>query len=152
MTKGLLRGAVFVLAAAVATAAATDAPAAPADLTATLARVREQRNVQLTTTGRRSGKPHTVTVWFMVDGPVVYLNTLDPGRDWVRNAKKTPTVRLDFGSAVLEGELRTVTDPALQANIVQALRDKYWVAWAGGLVGQGPQETYVIEGLRPAGS
>jgi deazaflavin-dependent oxidoreductase (nitroreductase family) len=150
VTRGLLRGAAFAL-AAVAAAAAADAPAAPADVAATLAGVREQRTVQLTTTGRRSGKPHTVTVWFMVDGPVVYLNTLDPDRDWVRNAQKTPAVRLDFGDAAFEGELRTVTDPALQTKIVQALRDKYWVAWAGGLLGQGPKQTYVIESLRSAG-
>ena len=117
---------------------------------AMLAKVRDQRNVQLTTIGRRSGKPHTVPVWFVVDGERLYLSTLDPSRDWVRNAKKNPEVRFDFGGTVLVGQLRTVADPTLDATIRQALRDKYWIAWAGGLVGKGPKETYVVEGLHPA--
>ena len=50
----------------------------------------------------------------------------------------------------LAGRLRTVTDPALEEQIRTAFRDKYWVAWAGGLFGQGPKETYVVEALRAA--
>ncbi|HWP64400.1 MAG TPA: nitroreductase/quinone reductase family protein, partial [Candidatus Limnocylindria bacterium] len=115
-----------------------------------LAALKDRRNVQLTTTGRRSGKPHTVPVWFVVEDDRIYLNTLDPTRDWVRNAKKTPEVRLDFGDTVLIGRFRTVTDPALAARITEALREKYWIAWAGGLIGQGPKETYVVDELRPA--
>ena len=115
---------------------------------AMLAKVRDQREVQLTTIGRRSGKPHTVPVWFVVDGDHIYLSTLDQTRDWVRNAKKNPEVGFDFGGTVLAGRLRAVSDPALDAKIAQALRDKYWVAWAAGLVGKGPKETYVVDGLR----
>jgi len=126
-------------------------PAAAADDVATiLAGVRDQSELRLTTTGRKSGRPHTIPVWFTVDGSVVYLNTLDPTRDWVKNAQKTPEVRLDFGSVVLAGRLRTVTDEAVHARVLQALRDKYWAAWAGGLVGKGPKATFVVEDLRPA--
>ena len=49
---------------------------------------------------------------------------------------------------VLAGRLRTVTDPALDQHIRKLFRDKYWVAWAGGLIGKGPKETYVVEALR----
>jgi deazaflavin-dependent oxidoreductase (nitroreductase family) len=135
---------------AAASAQPGDGPGVPPSLAATLAAVRDQRSVQLTTTGRRSGRPHTVTVWFAVDGDTIFLSTLDPTRDWVRNAKRTPEVRLDFGGTVLVGRLRLVTAPPLDAYIRQALRDKYWVAWVGGLFGQGPKETYVVEALRPA--
>ena len=83
-----------------------------------------------------------------VDGSVVCLNTLDPTRDWVKNAQKNPDVRLDFGTTVLAGRLRTVTDQATETRIKQALRDKYWAAWAGGLVGQGPKATFVVDELR----
>jgi deazaflavin-dependent oxidoreductase (nitroreductase family) len=126
------------------------APGAAPNVGAALAGLRSQRTVELTTTGRRTGNPHTVTVWFLVDGPVLYLNTLDPTRDWVRNVLKQPEVRLDFGGTVLLGQLHPVTDPALETHIRQALRDKYWIAWAGGLVGQGPKQTFLVDGLRPA--
>lgn len=139
-TGGLL-AALLVLGASGATAA----PVAE-----TLAAVRDQRTVELTTTGRRTGKPHTVSVWFVVDGEVIYLNTLDPTRDWVRNAQKTPAVRLDFGGTILAGQLQLVTDPALDARIREALRDKYWMAWVGGAVGKGPKQTFVVRALAPA--
>jgi hypothetical protein len=140
---GGLLAALFIF--AVSVSRGTAAPVAE-----TLAGLRDQRTVEITTTGRRTGNPHTVTVWFAVEGDTLYLSTLDPTRDWVRNAQKTPAVRLDFGGTVLVGELHPVTDPALDEKIRQGLRDKYWVAWAGGLVGKGPKQTYVVDGLRPA--
>ena len=144
---GALLGAILGIAAASAQPIGGDT-ASP--VAAMLAKVRDQRNVQLTTIGRRSGKPHAVPVWFVVDGDRIYLSTLDPSRDWVRNAKKNPEVRFDFGGTVLAGQLRTVSDPVLDDKIRQALRDKYWIAWVGGLVGKGPKETYVVENLHPA--
>ena len=148
-----LSGALFVAILGIAAASAEpvdgDAPSA-SSLSALLATVGDQRNVQLTTMGRVSGKPHTVPVWFVVDGERIYLSTLDPSRDWVRNAKKNPEVRFDFGGTMVAGRLRTVTDPNLDRKVRQALRDKYWVAWAAGLVGKGPKETYVVEELHPA--
>ena len=145
---GALLGATLGIAAASAQPIGGETPSS---VPAMLAKVRDQRNVQLTTIGRRSDKPHTVPVWFVVDGERIYLNTLNPERDWVRNAKKTREVRLDFGGGVvLAGQLRTVGDPALDEQIRKVFRDKYWVAWAGGLIGQGPKETYVVEAVRPA--
>jgi deazaflavin-dependent oxidoreductase (nitroreductase family) len=130
-------------------AVAEDASAADS-VAERLASVREQKEVRLTTIGRRSGKPHTIPVWFLVDGPLVYLNTLDTTRDWVRNAQKNPEVRLDFGAFTLAGRLRTVTDERTDARARELLRGKYWAAWAGGLVGQGPKATFVVEALRVA--
>src|SRR5688572_1831787 len=105
-------------------AVAEDASAADS-VAERLASVREQKEVRLTTIGRRSGKPHTIPVWFMVDGPLVYLNTLDTTRDWVRNAQKNPEVRLDFGAFTLAGRLRAVTDERVDARARELLRGKY---------------------------
>jgi deazaflavin-dependent oxidoreductase (nitroreductase family) len=145
--RGALLGALLALGSAAADPPPAKTP--PDAVGATLAGLREQRTVELTTVGRRTGKPHTVPVWFVVDGDTLYLNTLDPTRDWVLNAKKTPAVRLDFGSIVLAGELATVADPALEARVRQWLRDKYWMAWVGGLAGQVPKETYAVTALHP---
>ena len=143
-----LAGALLLAVAAVSAQPTGGNPAS--SVAPTLAKLRDQREVKLTTIGRRSGKPHTVPVWFVVDGERIYLSTLDPSRDWVRNAKTNPDVRFDFGGTVLAGQLRTVGDPALETRIGQALRHKYWVAWAAGLVGKGPKETYVVENLHTA--
>ncbi|HEX2053561.1 MAG TPA: nitroreductase family deazaflavin-dependent oxidoreductase [Actinomycetota bacterium] len=47
----------------------------------------------VTTTGRRSGRPHTIEIWFAAAGPTLYV--LAGGReraDWVRNLRANPTV------------------------------------------------------------
>lgn len=54
----------------------------------------------LTTTGRRSGRPRTVELWFALDGGTVYV--LAGGRDrsaWVRNLQAEPRARMRLGSA-----------------------------------------------------
>ena len=39
-----------------------------------LANVAVEKYIHLTTNGRKSGKPHTVELWFAVDGHRVYLS------------------------------------------------------------------------------
>ncbi|TMC76771.1 MAG: nitroreductase family deazaflavin-dependent oxidoreductase [Chloroflexi bacterium] len=49
----------------------------------------------LTTTGRRSGRAHTVEIWFAFrDGRVYLLSGGGDRADWVRNLRKNPTVRV----------------------------------------------------------
>ncbi len=45
----------------------------------------------LTTTGRRTGKPHTVEIWFAVAEGVIYLLSGGGGSsDWCRNLEADP--------------------------------------------------------------
>ncbi len=52
----------------------------------------------LTTTGRVSGKPHTIEIWFAVDGGAVYMMAGGGTRaDWVRNLMKNGEIAVAFG-------------------------------------------------------
>jgi deazaflavin-dependent oxidoreductase (nitroreductase family) len=52
----------------------------------------------LTTTGRRSGNPHRIEIWFALDDGVLYLLSGDRDRsDWVRNVMAHPDVTLELG-------------------------------------------------------
>jgi hypothetical protein len=52
----------------------------------------------LTTVGRRTGKEHTIEIWFAIRGPTVYMLAGDGQRsDWVRNLARTPEVSLRIG-------------------------------------------------------
>ncbi|MFM7719242.1 MAG: nitroreductase family deazaflavin-dependent oxidoreductase [Actinomycetota bacterium] len=52
----------------------------------------------LTTTGRRTGRPHTIEIWFALEGDRVYLLSGGGDRsDWVRNLREHPTVGLRLG-------------------------------------------------------
>ena len=61
----------------------------------------------LTTTGRRTGRPHTIEIWFAADGQTLYL--MAGGReqtDWVRNLLADPAVDVRIGEVVHQGTAR----------------------------------------------
>jgi deazaflavin-dependent oxidoreductase (nitroreductase family) len=52
----------------------------------------------LTTTGRVSGTPHRIEIWFALHEGTVYLMAGDRDRsDWVRNIMASPEVMLEIG-------------------------------------------------------
>ena len=117
------------------------------ELATRLAPVQDRGTLRITTRGRRTGRPHTVTVWFVVDGPTLYLGTLNAKRDWVKNLARTPEVELDLGAVRLRGRARIVTDPTADAHVRALLARKYWMAWIGSWFGQGPEQTFRVDAL-----
>ena len=52
----------------------------------------------LTTTGRISGNPHRIEIWFALFEETVYLMAGDRDRsDWIRNLQTDPEVTLEIG-------------------------------------------------------
>jgi deazaflavin-dependent oxidoreductase (nitroreductase family) len=92
-----------------------------------LKRVAGKQTLRLTHYGRKSGKPYEVTIWFIADGDKVYLSTGNVNRQWVRNVKKTPRVRLSIGGEVFDGEARFLADPKEQDRVMKMVRRKYWM-------------------------
>jgi deazaflavin-dependent oxidoreductase (nitroreductase family) len=80
----------------------------------------------LTTTGRRSGRPHTIEIWFALNGGTLYL--LSGGRDkadWVKNAARQPEVQVRIREQVFNGQARLVTDAQEDALARKLLYEKY---------------------------
>ena len=91
--------------------------------------VKDRSTLRLTTIGRKTGKRHTVTVWFLVDGETVYLATLKLLRDWPRNVLKNGHVELNVADEVLKGRAKRITDAKRLAHVKTLLAKKYWAAW-----------------------
>jgi deazaflavin-dependent oxidoreductase (nitroreductase family) len=94
---------------------------------ARLKRVAGRQTVTLTHYGRKTGNPHQVTIWFVVDGGKVYLGTADVNRHWVRNAQKTPQVKLSIDGETFEGTARFLIDRAEHERAQWLIRQKYWM-------------------------
>jgi len=81
----------------------------------------------LTTTGRVSGSPHRIEIWFAREGDTIYLLAGDGDRsDWVRNLLVSPTVVLEVGDrkrTTTAGVVERGTDADAVAR--RALLDKY---------------------------
>jgi deazaflavin-dependent oxidoreductase (nitroreductase family) len=80
----------------------------------------------VTTTGRRTGRDHTIEIWFGADGATIYLLSGGGRRsDWVRNLLAEPSVTVRIGEATLDGAARLVDDDAEDAAARRALAGKY---------------------------
>jgi deazaflavin-dependent oxidoreductase (nitroreductase family) len=88
----------------------------------------------ITTTGRRSGSPHTVEIWFAVhEGRVFVLSGGGEGSDWVRNLKANPTVGLRLGNRDMLCRARIVEDPEEDELARRLLVEKYRPRYSGDL-------------------
>ena len=92
-----------------------------------LKRVEGQQTTTLTHYGRKTGKPHEVTIWFVLDGDRLYIGTANVNRQWVRNVQKTPKIRLSIGGETFDGNARFLTNRAEHERAMATIRRKYWI-------------------------
>jgi len=88
----------------------------------------------LTTTGRHSGQPHRIEIWFaLVDGVVYLLSGGAERSDWVRNLTISPDVVLEIGGEKRTTKARVVTDPEEDALARRIVAEKYRPRYRGDL-------------------
>ena len=83
----------------------------------------------LTTTGRVSGRPHTVEIWFARRSGGNTLYILSGGResaDWVKNIDHNPSVTVKLGESVFRGKGRVVTGEAEERLARRLVVIKYY--------------------------
>jgi deazaflavin-dependent oxidoreductase (nitroreductase family) len=96
----------------------------------------EPKYLYLTTTGRRSGRPRQIEIWFTRHADRYYL-VAEHGRRarWVQNLLEDPAVRVRVGTRRFRGRARVV-DHRTERILVQEVRRrseaKY--GWGDGLV------------------
>jgi hypothetical protein len=86
----------------------------------------ETDEVELTVTGRTSGRDTSRPVWFVRDGDTLYLLPVK-GSDsvWFKNALKTPTIRLTADAIAISAAARPVTPAPRVQDVVEKFRAKY---------------------------
>jgi deazaflavin-dependent oxidoreductase (nitroreductase family) len=80
----------------------------------------------LTTTGRNSGRAHTIEIWFALNGYTLYM--LSGGRDkadWVKNVMRHREVQLRISDVIFTGQARLVTNTEEDALARKIVYDKY---------------------------
>jgi deazaflavin-dependent oxidoreductase (nitroreductase family) len=86
----------------------------------------------LTTVGRRTGKPHTIEIWFARENGTLYLLSGGGDRaDWVRNVRKTPAVQVRIGTRRVSARAREVEAPEEDA-LARRLLDRKYMGWKDG--------------------
>jgi deazaflavin-dependent oxidoreductase (nitroreductase family) len=79
----------------------------------------------LTTSGRVTGRPHTIEIWFSLDGDTVYMLSGSHSSDWVKNLRRTPEVTVRIAGEHFEGSARIVEDEREDELARRRLVEKY---------------------------
>ena len=98
-------------------------PARIDDLKDRLSRYRE---INITVTGRKSGRAISIPVWFVLEDDTLYLLPVQ-GADtqWYKNVLKNPSIRIEVGGAEAEVRAVPVKDAAKVKSVVEKFRAKY---------------------------
>ena len=86
----------------------------------------------LTTTGRKSRKPHRIEIWFAIDGARLYL--LSGGgasADWVKNIRQDGRVRVQIGSRTVAARAHVIRG-AREDQRARELLDEKYMGWRAG--------------------
>jgi hypothetical protein len=82
--------------------------------------------VELTVSGRSSGRAISMPVWFVREDDGLDLVPIrGSDSDWYKNVLRVPTIRLTAGGAQMTARATPITDPTKVAEIVDKFRVKY---------------------------
>jgi len=113
---------------------------------AELEKVADQSTVELTTIGRKSGKPHTKPIWFVYDQGHLYLQSGSEGKtDWYLNLKKNPQLTLKIDTITFSGKAKFIDDAKETERIHGLFSSKYLRARVAGMVGSSVGHGKVVE-------
>jgi deazaflavin-dependent oxidoreductase (nitroreductase family) len=98
------------------------------EIASQLARVASYQTLRLAHRGRKSGQRYEVTIWFVVDRDVIYLNgNIDT--QWPRNLQANPEITMRIGQETFQGKANLVTERADRERIFAMIARKYWYAF-----------------------
>jgi|SRR5579863_6495619 len=84
------------------------------------------RQIKITVTGRKSGRPISIPVWFVFEHEKLYLLPVyGSDTQWYKNALKQPSIRIDARGVEAELQAVPMADAAQVSSVVEKFRDKY---------------------------
>jgi deazaflavin-dependent oxidoreductase (nitroreductase family) len=86
--------------------------------------LRRDRTIDITTIGRKSGKPRRIEIWFYRAGERIYLSGGPGRRSWVANLLAHPDFTFHLKGSVradLPARARPVTDPEERRRVLTAI-------------------------------
>lgn len=84
------------------------------------------KEMEITVTGRKSGRSISTPIWFVYEGQKLYLIPVQ-GTDsnWYKNVLAEPMMRISAGGREVTVKANQISDPRRVAEVVEKLRSKY---------------------------
>lgn len=89
-------------------------------------KVRSQKFIHLTTKGRKTGRPHSVELWFAASDGKVFLSHEGKETDWMKNIKQKGEVSFEIGGENFTGKGHYIEEPDEAWLCKVALYEKYY--------------------------
>jgi len=84
------------------------------------------REIEISVTGRKSGRTITNPVWFVAEGDTLYLLPVHGSEtQWYKNVLQSPSIRVDARGADANFKVTPVSDAKQVASVVEKFRKKY---------------------------
>jgi deazaflavin-dependent oxidoreductase (nitroreductase family) len=97
--------------------------------------IADRKVLYLTTTGRKTGMPREIEIWFVVHGGCFFLFAeTREAANWVKNIRQNPAVTVRIGERKIGATARVLdapTDHELRNQVAAIARLKY--GWGDGL-------------------
>jgi len=91
-----------------------------------LTALKRAKEIELTVTGRRSGKPLPRPVWFALRGEeLLLLPVTGTDSQWYKNILRDPQVKIRSSQQTFNGRLRTITGKKQVDEVIELFRGKY---------------------------
>ena len=98
----------------------------PSEMKTLVARLTTEEYCYVTTTGRVTGKPHEIEIWFgLMDNTLYLLSGGMDKSDWVKNMMKDPLVTVRIAKHRFAGIARLVNDRQEEMLARTLLAEKY---------------------------
>lgn len=95
------------------------------EMTDLLSNLGNQEYCYLTTTGRVSGRPHEIEIWFGAQKTTLYLLSGSETSDWVKNLRKDSAVSVRIANHTFTGTARVVQDQEEERTARYLVAEKY---------------------------
>jgi len=92
-------------------------------------------HLYLTTTGRVTGRPREIEIWFVEHGGRFYLIAERESANWVRNIRAQPRVKARVGDAEFDAIARVMPN-GREAQLTAAVKARFDTkyGWSDGLI------------------
>jgi len=115
------------------------------DLNKLLASLKDQDYCYFTTTGRVTGSPHEIEIWFGLNDTTLYLMSGDGKSDWVKNLIKNPSVIVRIAEHTFNATARIMNDEKEEMLARVMLADKYKERENDGSLSEWARTALVVE-------
>jgi deazaflavin-dependent oxidoreductase (nitroreductase family) len=88
--------------------------------------LKRRRQISITVTGRRSGRPITIPVWFVADEHALLLLPVNGSEtQWYRNLEKDRAITIEAGTMRRDLRARLLKDTQAVREVIRHFREKY---------------------------